>query len=123
MRRCGQGLTAPDYISSLLDMSRRYQSALPRKWLGLARVFSALGDEQRQRILLMFARDEELTIKQIYDGCPLSRTAVTHHIRVLRDVGLLVAEKRGREVFLKPNPTVALEALERLRDYIREELQ
>jgi DNA-binding transcriptional ArsR family regulator len=104
-------------------MSRKYHNALPRKWLGLARVFSALGDEQRQRILLMFARDEELTIKQIYEACPLSRTAVTHHIRVLRDVGLLLAHKRGREVFLRPNPALALEALDRLRDYIREELQ
>lgn len=104
-------------------MSRKYRNALPRKWLVLARVFSALGDEQRQRILLMFGRDEELTIKQIYEACPLSRTAVTHHIRVLRDAGLLVADKRGREVFLKPDPAVALDALERLRDYIRQELQ
>ena len=104
-------------------MYKKYRNALPRKWLGLARVFSALGDEQRQRILLMFERNEELTIKHIYEACPLSRTAVTHHIRVLRDVGLLVAEKRGREVFLKPDPKVALDALDRLSDYIREELQ
>ena len=104
-------------------MSHRYQSALPRKWHGLARVFSALGDEQRQRILLMFGRDEELTIKDIYDACPLSRTAVTHHVRVLREAGVLTAEKRGKEVFLKPNPDVVTEALDRLRDYIEAELE
>ena len=104
-------------------MSRRYYSALPKRWHGLARVFSALGDEQRQRILLMFERDEELTIKDIFDACPLSRTAVTHHIRVLREAGVLIAEKRGKEVFLKPDAEVVLEAMERLRDYIEEELQ
>lgn len=104
-------------------MSHRYQNALPRKWHGLARVFSALGDEQRQRILLMFGRDEELTIKDIYDACPLSRTAVTHHVRVLREAGVLTAEKRGKEVFLKPNPDVVTEALDRLRDYIEAELE
>jgi len=104
-------------------MSRKYHAALPRKWHGLARVFSALGDEQRQRILLMFERNEELTIKDIFEACPLSRTAVTHHIHVLRDAGLLIAEKRGKEVFLKPDPDVVLEALGRLRDYIKEELQ
>ena len=104
-------------------MSHRYQSALPRKWHGLARVFSALGDEQRQRILLMFGRDEELTIKDIYDACPLSRTAVTHHVRVLREAGVLTAEKRGKEVFLKPDPDVVTEALDRLRDYIEAELE
>ena len=104
-------------------MSHRYQSALPRKWHGLARVFSALGDEQRQRILLMFGRNEELTIKAIYDACPLSRTAVTHHVRVLREAGVLTAEKRGKEVFLRPVPAVVIEALDRLRDYIETELE
>jgi DNA-binding transcriptional ArsR family regulator len=104
-------------------MSHRYQSALPKKWHGLAQVFSALGDEQRQRILLMFGRNEELTIKDIYDACPLSRTAVTHHVRVLREAGVLTAEKRGKEVFLKPVPAVVTEALDRLRDYIEAELE
>ena len=95
---------------------------MPRKWHGLARVFSALGDEQRQRILLMFERDEELTIKDIFEACPLSRTAVSHHVGVLREAGVLSEEKRGKEVFLKPDPDVVLEALARLRDYIEEEL-
>ena len=104
-------------------MSRKYQTALPRKWHGLAAVFSALGDEQRQRILLMFERGEELTIKDVFEACPLSRTAVAHHVRVLREAGVLVAEKRGREVFLHPAPQVVLEALASLRDYIEEELQ
>ena len=104
-------------------MSRRYHAALPKRWHGLARVFSALGDEQRQRILLMFERDEELTIKDVFDACPLSRTAVTHHVRVLREAGVLTAEKRGKEVFLKPNPEVVHEAMDRLRDYIGEELE
>jgi DNA-binding transcriptional ArsR family regulator len=104
-------------------MTKKYQSALPRRWQDLARVFRALGDEQRQRILLMFDRDEELTIKDIFDACPLSRTAVTHHVRVLREAGVVTAEKRGKEVFLKPNTPVVLEALERLREYIEETLQ
>lgn len=104
-------------------MSRKYHTALPKKWQGLARVFSALGDEQRQRILLMFERGEELTIKDVFESCPLSRTAVTHHLRVLREAGVLTAEKRGKEVFLKPQPVAVIEALDRLRDYIEEELE
>ena len=104
-------------------MSKKYHAALPKRWHGLARVFSALGDEQRQRLLLMFERGEELTIKDIYDACPLSRTAVTHHVRVLREAGVLRAEKRGKEVFLKPMPEVVRDAMDRLREYIDEELE
>lgn len=104
-------------------MSRRYHTALPKKWHGLARVFSALGDEQRQRILLMFERGEELTIKEIFEACPLSRTAVTHHVRVLRDAGVLNAEKRGKEVYLKPDAALVRKALDSLGEYIEEELE
>jgi ArsR family transcriptional regulator len=104
-------------------MYARYRHALPRRWRGLAAVFTALGDEHRQRILLMFRRGEELTIKQIVDACPLSRTAAAHHIGVLRDAGVLQAEKRGRAVYLRPDPATVSAALNGVRDYIREEFE
>lgn len=103
-------------------MSKSYNRALPRAWAGRSRVFTALGDEHRQRILLMFGRNEELTIKDIVDAAPLSRTAVSHHVRVLREAGVLVAEKRGKEVLLRPDPKRMLEALDAVRRYITEEL-
>jgi len=93
-----------------------------RKWAKRSRVFTALGDEHRQRILLMFERGEELTIKDIVDASPLSRTAVTHHVRMLREAEVLTAEKRGKAVFLRPNPRRVLEALNAVREYIRKEL-
>src|SRR4051812_40809070 len=57
-------LTPHIYISRLIVM-KAYARALPKRWHSQARVFTALGDEHRQRILLMFKRDEELTIKDI----------------------------------------------------------
>jgi ArsR family transcriptional regulator, arsenate/arsenite/antimonite-responsive transcriptional repressor len=101
-------------------MSKRYHKALPRKWTGLASVFTALGDEHRQRILLMFEKGEELTIKDIADSVPLSRTAVTHHIRVLLQVGVLRGEKRGKELYLRPDPARVLGALGALQEYVKE---
>jgi ArsR family transcriptional regulator len=87
----------------------------------MAQVFTALGDEHRQRILLMFRDGEELTIKQIADRVPLSRTAVVHHINTLRTAGVLVAERRGKDVFVKPDPAKIVVALGGVRDYIEEE--
>lgn len=104
-------------------MLRRYSTALPARWRGLAKVFTALGDEHRQRILLMLQRGDELTIKDIAKRVPLSRTAVVHHIHALRESGVLRAEKRGREVYLIPNPKLVLDAIEGLRSYIREEFR
>ena len=103
-------------------MLKSYYRALPRAWAGRSRVFTALGDEHRQRILLMFGRNEELTIKEIVEASPLSRTAITHHVRVLKEAGVLVAEKRGREVLLRPDPKRMLETLDAVRRYITEKL-
>jgi len=103
-------------------VARKYNRTQPPRWDDLANVFTALGEEYRQRILLMFERGEELTIKDIAEACPLSRTAVSHHIRVLRDAGILRAKKRGREVFLSIDTGRVLEALDAVRDYVRERL-
>jgi DNA-binding transcriptional ArsR family regulator len=70
----------------------------------------------------MFERGEELTIKNIVDASPLSRTAVMHHVRMLIEAEVLTAEKRGKAVFLRPNPGRVLEALNAVREYIRKEL-
>ena len=104
-------------------MSKSYTRALPKAWRGLAQVFTALGDEHRQRMLLMFQRGDELTIKEVVGKSALSRTAVTHHIRVLRTCGVLRAEKRGKEVYLRPDPQRVLDALDALRDYIKQEFR
>ena len=104
-------------------MATGYSKSLPKRWQGLARVFTALGDEHRQRMLLMFERGEELTIKEVADSVPLSRTAVAHHLGVLRDSGVLLEEKRGKEVYLRANPELVLEAIEGLRSYIKEEFR
>src|SRR5262245_23990933 len=103
-------------------MARRYDRKLNRSWAARGLVFEALGDEHRQRILLMFERGEELTVKEIVDASPLSRTAVAHHVRVLRESGVLVAEKRGRSVFLRPDPAAVIDAMEGVRDYIKHNL-
>jgi DNA-binding GntR family transcriptional regulator len=57
-------------------MRNAYADSIPADWEQFAAVFSALGDSYRQRILLFFEPGERLTIKQIADVLPLSRTAV-----------------------------------------------
>lgn len=103
-------------------MRSSYARALPRAWVPVARVFAALGDPHRQRILLMFERGERLTVGEIVAASPLSRTAVAHHLRVLRDAGVLKSEKVGREVWFWPDPAPVREALDAVGDYLRANL-
>ena len=87
----------------------------------MAKVFVALGDEHRQRILLTFEKGERLTVGQIAAVSTLSRPAVSHHLKILREAGVLAAEKEGKEVYVQINRDVLLEALDNVRDYIRTE--
>lgn len=95
--------------------------SIPKEWRAMAKVFIALGDEHRQRILLTFEKGERLTVGQIAQVSTLSRPAVSHHLKILRHAGVLDAEKIGKEVFLSVNKTLLEEALSVVLDYVREE--
>ena len=95
--------------------------AIPKEWRSLAKVFVALGDEHRQRILLTFEKDERLTVGQIAEVATLSRPAVSHHLKILRDAGVLDAERAGREVYLRVNREVLEQTLSTVLDYVRTE--
>ena len=67
-------------------------------------MFVALGDEHRQRIVLMFEPGEHLNVGQIVAASTLSRSAVAHHLKVLREAGVVHAEKIGKEVWYRTDP-------------------
>jgi DNA-binding transcriptional ArsR family regulator len=90
-------------LVALLQMQAQRVKPLPVLWRGSAKVFAALGDEHRQRILLMCRRRLEIRLQDVFAVLPLSRTAIVHHIGVLREAQLLAAEKRGGEVYLQLN--------------------
>lgn len=102
-------------------MKRNYMRAIPKEWRALAKVFVALGDEHRQRILLTFDKGERLTVGQIAEVATLSRPAVSHHLKILRDAGVLHAERAGREVYLRINRPVLEQTLATVLDYVRTE--
>ena len=101
-------------------MRKNYMRAIPVQWRNISRIFTALGDEHRQRILLTFAPGERLGIGRIVEVSPLSRTAVSHHLNVLRDAGVLKSVKEGKEVFFWLDKDSLVDALRTVTDYIQE---
>lgn len=101
-------------------MNKNYMRAIPKAWRNTAKVYTALGDEHRQRILLTFDPGERLNVGQIVAVSTLSRTAISHHLHVLKDAGVLQSEKRGKEVYFWINKDFVIEALETTLSYIRD---
>ena len=96
-------------------------SDIPNQWQNIAELFVALGDTHRQRILLAFERQERLNILQIAAASTLSRTAVTHHLKILHSSGALQSEKIGKEVFFWIDKAFVSNALQLVLTYINTE--
>ncbi|MHB0991327.1 MAG: ArsR/SmtB family transcription factor [Burkholderiales bacterium] len=92
---------------------------LPDAWRDVSSMFVALGDEQRQRILLTFELGERLNVSQIVANSTLSRTAVSHHLKILRQAGALQSEKIGKEVYFWVDKKNISETLQHVLDYIK----
>jgi DNA-binding transcriptional ArsR family regulator len=93
--------------------------AIPREWLTISKVYTAMGDEHRQRILLTFEPGEQLNVGQIVEVSTLSRSAVSHHLKILRDAGVLLSEKRGKEVHFWINKDFLIDAMDTVVTFIR----
>lgn len=102
-------------------MKTLYLSTLPPHWQPIAAIFSALGDETRQRILLLLEEGEELSIKDIASQFDLGRTTVVHHLAALEKAGILTVRRAGKLALYSAQPGIILDALEKLRLYIEEE--
>ena len=68
-------------------------STLPRA----APRFAALGDETRLRLVARLGRAGPQSITQLAEGLPVTRQAVTKHLRALEGAGLARGRRRGRE--------------------------
>jgi DNA-binding transcriptional ArsR family regulator len=77
-----------------------------------APVFAALGDETRLALVARLGRGEPLSIAALTDGTTITRQAVTKHLRVLADAGLVHDARQGRERLwaLAPEPIEAARA-------------
>ncbi len=60
-------------------------------------LFAALGDETRLRLVSRLCKEGPLSIARLTDGTDVTRQAVTKHLRVMEESGLVRCKRRGRE--------------------------
>lgn len=64
---------------------------------GAAVLFAALGDETRLRLVSRLCDRGPMSITNLTRGTPITRQAITKHLRVMRDAGLVRSVRQGRE--------------------------
>ena len=83
----------------------------------LLRLFRALGDETRLR-LLQRLRDGEQCVCDLTENLESRQSLLSFHLRTLKDAGLVTDRRDGRWVYYAINPD-GLEALRRALDELR----
>jgi DNA-binding transcriptional ArsR family regulator len=79
-----------------------------------ALAFAALGDETRLSVLTMLCGGVPQSISRLTAGTNLSRQAVTKHLRVLANAGMVRSVRVGRESLFELEP----QPIEEVRDYL-----
>jgi len=97
-----------------------------------APIFAALGDDTRLELLRRLSRGPTVSIANLATNTRLSRQAITKHLQVLEEVGLVSSSRVGRESRFRYKPEAMVEAksyldavsaqwdaaLERLRSFV-----
>jgi DNA-binding transcriptional ArsR family regulator len=77
--------------------------------------FAALADGTRRHLLEQLATADR-PVSELMTGLDISQAAVSQHLRILREAGLVTARKQGRHRYYQLRPA----ALEELRDWLDE---
>ena len=60
-------------------------------------VFAALADPTRRALLAQLQRDGQRTVSELVAANAVSQPAISRHLRVLREAGLVTARQDGRQ--------------------------
>ena len=80
--------------------------------------FRALADPTRRRILELLAR-RDLTAGEIAEEFPIAFASVSRHLSLLKDAGLVDAEREGQFIRYRLNTTVYQEVIRYLMKVLR----
>ena len=69
--------------------------------------FAAMADPTRQKIVAALA-GRALAVGDVARGLPVSRPAVSQHLKVLRDAGIVVERREGTRHYFSLDPATAL---------------
>ena len=79
-------------------------------------VFQALSDPTRREILRLLQRG--MSAGEIADRFPLARSTLSGHFNILKNAGLIVAEKNGTSILYSLNASVVEETMAAVMDLL-----
>jgi len=101
-------------MSSDAGAARSARMRWSRRAAAAAVVFAALGDATRLELVGKLGDGGQRSITELGQDSALTRQAITKHLRVLEDAGVVRSRRQGRESLFALNP----KSIVRLQDYL-----
>ncbi len=79
----------------------------------------SIASESRMNILLLFLDGQERTVNQITEAVGLGQPTTSEHLAVMKRAGVLLSEKRGKEVYYRPDRLRIAQYLETLSTMLK----
>lgn len=77
-------------------------------------VLQTLSDAHRQDILLLLSESGSLTVNEITERMTLSRPAISHHLKLLKNAGVLQVEQQGTQRYYSLSLEESVQLLKQL---------
>ncbi|MCK5442595.1 MAG: winged helix-turn-helix transcriptional regulator [Maribacter sp.] len=79
-------------------------------------VFQAIADPVRRDIIALLA-NESLTVNTVAENFEISRPAISKHLRILNECGIVIISKKGRERYCEIQPKNLIPVSEWIEQY------
>lgn len=89
----------------------------------LSPYFYGLGDPVRQQIIALLIDKESMNVTEISEHILMSRPNVSHHLKVLKQAGLLKVQKKGTQMFYSLEFNEVISLMKQLVHFVEEECQ
>ncbi len=101
-------------------MSQTIRKGASGKLRKNAPLFAALGDATRLALLMKLSDGSALSITHLAEGSAMTRQAITKHLRILEQAGLVRGVREGRETLFRMEPKPLAQARDAL-DHISQQ--
>lgn len=99
-------------------IDEKTMTLLKELFINCSPYFLGLGDAQRQKLIMDIASsgEEGINVNSLAAISNLSRPAVSHHLKVLKDYGLVISVKKGTQIFYRLKLLDAMKKVRALLD-------
>ncbi len=82
------------------------------------RIIEGIRDPIRIEIIFLLGRGKAMNVGEIAGQFKVSRPAISHHLKILKDTGIVLSERMGQEIYYRLDRKRLVDSLRRMADAI-----